>query len=116
MNCKKSHNKRIELTTKAEPIFRKFKVLGGFCVSSSLALNRPATRGTQLTKASEGIDLFNKKAVLDKSNNYKLLTILQIQSNFKIKAVLQSPIASRMPNTTLITKHFRNSAFNSTNR
>jgi len=33
-----AHNKRIELTTKAEPIFRKFKALGGFCVSSSLAL------------------------------------------------------------------------------
>ena len=31
-------NKRIELTTKAEPIFSKFKVLGGFCVSSSLPL------------------------------------------------------------------------------
>jgi len=27
-----------KLTTKAEPIFCKFKVLGGFCVSSSLAL------------------------------------------------------------------------------
>ena len=33
-------NKRIELTTKAEPIFCKFKALGGFCVSSSLALER----------------------------------------------------------------------------
>ncbi|MBW2607628.1 MAG: hypothetical protein JRD05_08330 [Deltaproteobacteria bacterium] len=38
MNVEKSANKRIELTTKAEPIFRKFKALGGFCVSSSLAL------------------------------------------------------------------------------
>ena len=32
-------NIRIELTTKAEPIFGKFKELGGFCVSSSLALS-----------------------------------------------------------------------------
>jgi len=28
----------MELTTKAEPILGKFKELGGFCVSSSLAL------------------------------------------------------------------------------
>ena len=27
-------NKKMELTTKAEPIFSKFKILGGFCVSS----------------------------------------------------------------------------------
>jgi hypothetical protein len=28
-------NKKMELTTKAEPIFRKFKYFNGFCVSSS---------------------------------------------------------------------------------
>jgi len=38
VNKKNIANKRIELTTKAEPIFSKFKILGGFCVSSSLAL------------------------------------------------------------------------------
>jgi len=38
MNVEKSANKKIEPTTKAEPIFCKFKILGGFCVSSSLAL------------------------------------------------------------------------------
>ncbi|MBW2654125.1 MAG: hypothetical protein JRC91_04085 [Deltaproteobacteria bacterium] len=27
-------NKKMELTTKAEPIFGEFKGLGGFCVSS----------------------------------------------------------------------------------
>jgi hypothetical protein len=39
-----SITKRIELTTKAEPIFREFKVLGGFCVSSSLAFGQTIGR------------------------------------------------------------------------
>ena len=33
-NCNSAHNKKMELTTKAEPILGEFKDLGGFCVSS----------------------------------------------------------------------------------
>jgi len=33
------HNKKIELTTKAEPILGEFKDLSGFCVSSFSAIS-----------------------------------------------------------------------------
>jgi len=33
-NCNSVHNKKMELTTKAELILIKFKDLGGFCGSS----------------------------------------------------------------------------------
>ena len=48
---RKAHNKRIELTTKAEPIFSKFKVLGGFCVSSSLTFANENEKMNDLMKA-----------------------------------------------------------------
>ena len=33
-DCNSAHNKKMELTTKAEPILGEFKDLGGFCGSS----------------------------------------------------------------------------------
>jgi len=79
-------NKRIELTTKAEPIFSKYKVLGGFCVSSSLALS------------------FQNIYVLDKINilirgimNRQILeTIIKIHGRGGIKMSLKEKIENNI--------------------
>ncbi|MCD6560802.1 MAG: hypothetical protein J7L16_03465, partial [Deltaproteobacteria bacterium] len=49
------------MTTKAEPIFCKFKVLGGFCVSSSLMLAQIMGMGVSLKNQATFIDFILKE-------------------------------------------------------